>query len=366
MSINNLFANRKDRTLYVYDGAANYIVAYIFQIILQLLFTIVLIATMTIDDRKAFSTTPLYVYIIAIINEISIGLAPLSYSKVLGQNYYKDIGFNKKVNIPQVLMLVGISVLVICAFAPIATYVKMFFDKTGFDSASITTLTIKNPGELVGGIILLAIVPAVLEETLYRGMIARAFARKSYVFAIFMGGFLFAIMHGNPIQLVHQFFLGCVCCIVYFASGSIYASMIVHFTNNLIAVVGSYIAYVHPFEIPDLGFILMAVIGIILLIVALYFFIKLCNKKASIKRGIKAFNSTFAECFEKSDKVDEKQLEIDAAIKESGLEEINEIYEQTKKNITADERLKGRRALIFALVLALFVFVVNLVSGYVN
>ena len=366
MSINNLFANRKDRTLYVHDGAANYIVAYIFQIILQLLFTIVLIATMTIEDRNAFSNTPLYIYIIAIINELSIGLTPLSYSKVLGQNYYKDMGFTKKINVLQVLLLVVIAILVVCAFAPLATYVKEFFEKTGFDLTSITSLTVKNPGELIGGIILLALVPAILEETLYRGMIARAFTRKSYVFAIFMGGFMFAIMHGNPLQLVHQFFLGCVCCIVYFASGSIYASIIVHFTNNLIAVVGSYIVYYHPFTIPTLAFVLMMVFGILLLIVALYFFIKLSNKNASIKNGFRAFESTFRECFEKKDKVDEKQIEIDAAVKESGLEEINEIYEQTKKNITADEKLKGRRAMIFAIVLALFVLAVNIASGYMN
>ena len=62
----------------------------------------------------------------------------------------------------------------------------------------------------------------------------------------------------------------------------------------------------------------------------------------------------------------EKQIEIDAAVKESGLEEINEIYEQTKKNITADEKLKGRRAMIFAIVLALFVLAVNIASGYMN
>ena len=45
-----------------------------------------------------------------------------------------------------------------------------------------------------------------------------------------------------------------------------YAPMILHLTNNLFAVVGSYIAYLHPFEISTLGFVLMTVIGIILLI----------------------------------------------------------------------------------------------------
>ena len=59
--MSTLFANRKDRILYVHDGAGNYLVAFILQVILQLLFTIVLIATMSIEDREAFSVTPLYI-----------------------------------------------------------------------------------------------------------------------------------------------------------------------------------------------------------------------------------------------------------------------------------------------------------------
>ena len=364
--MSNLFANRKDRTLYVYDGAANYIVSYIFQIILQLLFTIVLIATMTIDERKAFSGTSLYTYIICIVNEISIGLTPLSYSKVLGQNYYKDMGFKKSLSALQIPLLVFIALLTIAAFSPMATFVKLFFDSTGYDSSSLSSLVVKNPGDLVGGIILLALMPAVLEEILYRGMIARAFSRKSFVFAIFMGGFMFAIMHGNPIQLVHQFFLGVVCCIVYFSTGSIYASMIVHFTNNAVAVIGSYITYLHPWTMPAYAWIIMMVVGLIMLVVVLYLFMKLSNKNVSLKRGFRAFNATFKECFNKDEKTNTQQEQINAAIQESGLTEMQEIYEQTKENITADEKLKNRRALIFALFLAAFVLVVNTVSGYVS
>ena len=361
----SMFANRKDRTLYVYDGAANYIVAYIFQIILQLLFTIILIATMTVEERNGFSHTSTYVYIICIVNEISIGLTPLSYSKVLGQNYYKDMGFKKMLDIKQILLLVAIAVFTICAFAPLATYVKQFFDITGFDSSNLTSLEVKDAGSLIGGILLLALMPAILEEILYRGMLARALTRKSFVFAIFMGGFMFALMHGNPVQFVHQFFLGVVCCIVYFASGSIYASIIVHFINNTIAVVGSYIAYLHPFTIPTYASILMIVVGIIILSILLYVFIYIANKNAKLSRGIKAFNQVFAECFEKPIE-DNKQEMISQAIKESGIEEIQEVYEQKRVLISQDEALKSRRAMIFAIFLAAFIFVVNTVSGYIS
>ena len=87
------FANRPNRTLYVHDGASNYLVAFILQLILQLIFTIVLMATMTIEERTAFGDSYAYRVIIVIVNEISIALTPLFFSKVLGQIYYLDMGF---------------------------------------------------------------------------------------------------------------------------------------------------------------------------------------------------------------------------------------------------------------------------------
>ena len=359
------FANRKDRTLYVHDGAANFIIAYIIQVILQLLFMLILMSTMGLDQRNDFSHTAIYAYIICILNELAMGLTPLSYSKVLGQNYYKDIGFNKKLSLVQIPLLILIAIFTIVAFLPIASYVKEFFDMTGYDSSSLQSLAVTNVKDLIGAIVFLCILPAVVEETLYRGIIARAFTRKGFVFAIFMGGFMFAIMHANPVQFVHQFFLGVVCCIVYFTTGSIYASMIVHFTNNLISVVGTYIGYLHPFTIPTVGLVLMVVVGLIVLTILLYVFILLTTKRVKFSNGIQSMNEVFRECFTKG-VADNKQEMINEAIKESGIEEIQQVYEEQKIIMSQDEALKGRRAMILAIFLAAFVLIANTVSGYMS
>ena len=367
--MSTLFQNRKDRTLYVHDGAANYIVAYIFQIILQFLFSIIIIATMTLDERASFSTTLTYTLIICVVNEMSILLTPLSYSKVLGQNYYKDMGFKTKLSILDVVMLIGMAILLVVAFSPVASWVAEIFINSGYDASSLTNLVIDSPVSLILSIISLAVIPAVCEEILYRGMVARAFSRKSYVFAIFMGAFMFAIMHGNPIQFVHQFMLGILCCVVYFTTGSIYASMIIHFTNNLIAVVGSYITYLHPFEIPLFANILMIVFGIILLTILLYVFVVYHNKDAKIDGGLKSINAVFKKTFA-SNRADyatqDKANEIDKQVEETGLEEMKEVYAQEVTLRSQDEKLKGKRSLIFAIILAVIMFVINTVMGYVG
>ncbi|MCR4875074.1 MAG: CPBP family intramembrane metalloprotease [Clostridia bacterium] len=363
------FANRPNRTLYMHDGAANYIVAFILQLILQLLFTIVLMSTMTLDERTAFSDTYAYRVILIIVNELSIGLTPLFYSKVLGQNYYLDMGFKKKLSIPQIGMLIAIAFVLVVAFLPLAQWVFDLLVKTGYNTAKLTTLTVSTPAQLVIGIILFALVPAILEETLYRGMIARAFKKHSFVLAIFVGGLLFALMHASPVQLVHQFFLGCICCVVYFATASIYAPIIIHFVNNLIAVVGSYLMSVYQFGIPTTALIIMFFVGLILLVVAMLVFMKMCNKKVTLKTGFKNIEAIFSECFmneEEKALKEQKEAEIKAKIEATGMEEVGEVYLQTKETIDADEKSKGNKAIILAVLFALAVLVINTITGYIN
>ena len=363
------FANRPNRTLYVHDGASNYLVAFILQLILQLIFTIVLMATMTIEERTAFGDSYAYRVIIVIVNEISIALTPLFFSKVLGQNYYLDMGFKKKISPLKALMLVLIAFLTVVAFMPVAQFAFELLVKTGFNTAKLTVLTVQTPAQLIIGILLFALMPAIVEEILYRGMIARAFKKKSFIAAILLGGALFALMHGSPIQLVHQFFVGCVCCIAYFATGSIYAPIIVHFVNNLIAVLGSYLLYLNPITITVLTYVLMFVIGLILLIVALVVFLKMCNNKVNLKMGFKNLEAVFAECFmneEEKALKEKKDAEIKAKIEETGMAEVGEVYMQTKQDMDADEKSKGNKALLLAFVFAAAILVINTITGYIN
>ena len=364
----NLFQNRRDRTLYVHDGAANYIVAYVFQILLQFLFTLVILATMTSEEKNAFKLTMTYTVIIMILNELSFGLTPLAYSKVLGQNYYKDMGFKKKLSIVQILLLIVAAFALISASMPTSNYIVNLLIKSGFSSTAISSISITSPGSLVLGIFVMCLLPAFAEEIIFRGMVARALTRKNYVFAIFMGGFIFALMHGNPVQLFHQFLVGVVCCVVYFATGSIYAPIIVHFINNIVAIVGNYLLYLHPVEyVPLYVYVLMTIIGLIVLLVALYFIIYSVNKEVSLKTGIKKMNYIFAKCFTNNKlQEDETQKAIDAKIQESGLEEMKEVYAQEMDARSQDEQLKGRRAMIFALGLAIAMFVINTITGYIN
>ena len=112
----------------------------------------------------------------------------------------------------------------------------------------------------------------------------------------------------------------------------------------------------------------MVVLGMIALVVLLYFFIVLNNKNASLKNGIQSMQKIFSECFiseEEKLKQEEKQKEIMAKLEETNLQEAKEVYAQTKLDMSQDEKMKANRALLFAFAFAIALLGINTIMGYV-
>lgn len=91
---------------------------------------------------------------------------------------------------------------------------------------------------IVPAIIVIAILPAVFEEFLFRGVISRN-VRQSVgdIRAIFIVGFCFSLFHGSPEQTVYQFISGCTFSFLAIRAGSILPSIFMHFLNNAIIIV---------------------------------------------------------------------------------------------------------------------------------
>lgn len=85
-------------------------------------------------------------------------------------------------------------------------------------------------------IISYAVVPALMEEFVYRGVILGSLRNFGDKFAIFVSAVLFALVHGNVEQGIAALVMGLV--FGYFAvkTKSIWTSVVLHFFNNLIAL----------------------------------------------------------------------------------------------------------------------------------
>lgn len=77
------------------------------------------------------------------------------------------------------------------------------------------------------------------EEWLCRGMVERGLLGRGVkpVWAIVFSALFFAFIHLNPWQAIPAFLLGCLFGYVYYKTGSLKLTMLMHFTNNTFALV---------------------------------------------------------------------------------------------------------------------------------
>ena len=99
--------------------------------------------------------------------------------------------------------------------------------------------------DLLYTIFVLAIIPAIGEELLFRGYLQQkiGFRLKNYHVAIFITAFLFSVIHLDIHGILPRFVLGVLLGYFFYWSGSIWLPILAHFLNNAQAVVFSYPAF---------------------------------------------------------------------------------------------------------------------------
>ncbi len=96
--------------------------------------------------------------------------------------------------------------------------------------------------ELMAVIFVVAFVPAICEEFLFRGFVQSNLERsyKIPMVGVVTTGCIFGLYHFNPISVVPLIALGVFFGYIVFKSGSIVVSVVAHFFNNTIAIMGYY------------------------------------------------------------------------------------------------------------------------------
>jgi len=153
--------------------------------------------------------------------------------------------------------------------------------------------------QMTGGVfwssfLVVAIFAPIFEEWLCRGMVLRGLLTKMKpVWAIVVSALFFAVIHANPWQALNAFLIGLVMGYVYYKTGSLLLTMIIHFVNNGTAVIASNIDALKDYEdlywIDVMGketYMIVFVVSCIVLAACLWVFsrIKLENPWGNIDR----------------------------------------------------------------------------------
>lgn len=94
-----------------------------------------------------------------------------------------------------------------------------------------------------------AVVPAIAEETLFRGFLQRSLEeRMKPALAIALSGVFFGVIHFNPIDMIPLIIIGLFLGFLAYASKNILVPIIIHFANNAFAIIIFYSADVQELE----------------------------------------------------------------------------------------------------------------------
>lgn len=109
----------------------------------------------------------------------------------------------------------------------------------------LTDLFLKMPttSSMLANVLILAVLPAIAEEIFFRGTMQNIFIRwtRNPHVAIFLSGFLFSFMHFQFFGFLPRMALGVLFGYFFYWTGSLWASISVHFLNNLLVIVFSYL-----------------------------------------------------------------------------------------------------------------------------
>ncbi len=108
-----------------------------------------------------------------------------------------------------------------------------FLEDHGYHSSGVQLPSLEG-WNLLPALLIIALLPAVFEETLFRGILVKNMHGCEWGTAVtvLVSGAMFALFHGRPEQTLYQFVCGMCFALITIRAGSILPSMVAHLCNN--------------------------------------------------------------------------------------------------------------------------------------
>lgn len=187
----------------------------------------------TSEQISAFFDTPWGYLLQAIFMNIAFVLVFVWYARrIKKQDLIKEPTSNTLKYVGKCIL---IGVVTLFLLSGILNYFQLFVDKLGFTSSSLT-YKLNSPKNYIISLISLALIPAVCEELIFRGVLVNTLKHKGKMFAIILSSIMFSIFHFSPSQLIYPMCFGLILGIVYLRTNNILFPIILHFINNALSI----------------------------------------------------------------------------------------------------------------------------------
>ncbi len=170
---------------------------------------------------------------VTVLQLIIIGIPSVFFCLLRGHEYSKRLRL-RLIPVRHLTMTIySFAFLVFGSMALNLIMYRLFPSSFGEVATSYMSYTISEAGGAIYAAISLAIVPAVLEEFLCRGIISAEYNIYGSFTGVIMSATMFAMLHTNFVKFPIYFFTGIVLSLTASVSSSVFSSMLVHMLNNI-------------------------------------------------------------------------------------------------------------------------------------
>ena len=161
------------------------------------------------------------------------------------------LGFNKHINARQIILgffLIFLANVIANPLAELSKTVLVNFPKLNalgmsmeaeYTKQVMALSNLKNWGEFLMAIVIMAFFPALFEEIFFRGAVQNLLERwwKKPLLAILVTSLLFSLIHMSVFLFLSRALLGFVLGLMYQRSKNLWVNIMAHFLNNTVAVI---------------------------------------------------------------------------------------------------------------------------------
>ena len=165
------------------------------------------------------------------------------YNSVKKVSNKEALSDGQKISLLPISISMVLAVICIFLFTPFMNLIDYWFECLGYTVDNTIPLYQKmttSGGYFFLGVFIFALLPAIAEELIFRGIIQKSLSTKlNGIATIALTTIMFTLMHGALQQTVYQLIVGIMLSYMMCVGGSIIYSIILHFFNNFFVLLFS-------------------------------------------------------------------------------------------------------------------------------
>ena len=179
------------------------------------------------------------IFLVILINEFVIILIPVLIYTIIKKADFKETFRIRKLNPIHGVIVFFLSISAYPVAMMLNNIVVYFLQFVG-DIPTQPVPIPKNLQELLVGLLVIAVSPAICEELFHRGLLLSAYERRGSMKAVVFTAIFFGIFHFDITNFLGPVFLGLLIGYYVIRTNSIFAGMLAHFLNNAISEIIQY------------------------------------------------------------------------------------------------------------------------------